>query len=84
LNYYKIAAFEKDLLCHSITHSINSFSQSTAPVWVKNVGAKSFPSSQKIFYANDFGAVSDTSTVNTKAIQKAIDECAAKAAVLLL
>jgi polygalacturonase len=58
--------------------SVTGFSQLTTPIWVKNVGAKTFPSSQKIFYANDFGAVSDTITVNTKAIQKAIDECAIK------
>jgi polygalacturonase len=58
--------------------SVTGFSQLSSPAWVKNVGAKTFPSAQKIFYANDFGAVSDTITVNTKAIQKAIDECAAK------
>jgi len=58
--------------------SVTGFSQTSVPSWVKNVGAKTFPTSQKIFYTNDFGAVSDTLTVNTKAIQKAIDECAAK------
>ena len=58
--------------------SVAGFSQLSSPAWVKNVGAKTFPSSQKIFYANDFGAVNDTITVNTKSIQKAIDECAAK------
>lgn len=46
--------------------------------WAKKVGAKSYPSSKKIYSVNDYGAVSDTVTVNTKAIQKAIDECAAK------
>ena len=46
--------------------------------WVSKVGAKSSPASKKIYSVNDFGAVSDTVTVNTKAIQKAIDECAAK------
>ncbi|MGB3008524.1 MAG: glycoside hydrolase family 28 protein [Chitinophagaceae bacterium] len=55
-------------------------SAQTIPVlpWVKNVGAKSFPSGKKVFVANDYGAVSDTVTVNTKSIQKAIDECAKK------
>ena len=47
-----------------------------APIWVKDVGAKSFPSVTKLYSVNDYGAVSDTSTVNTKAIQKAIDACA--------
>jgi len=57
---------------------VNAFSQLTTPAWVKNVGAKTFPSSKRIFFVNDFGAVSDTITLNTRAIQKAIDECAAK------
>jgi polygalacturonase len=51
-------------------------SQVTAPAWVKNVGAKIFPSSKKIFFANDFGAKSDTTFISTKAIQGVIDKCA--------
>jgi len=43
---------------------------------VKNVGAKTFPSPKKIFFANDFGAKSDTTFISTKAIQSAIDKCA--------
>lgn len=46
--------------------------------WAEKVGAVSFPSSRKIFTANNYGVVSDTVTINTKAIQKAIDDCAAK------
>lgn len=46
--------------------------------WTKRVGAKSFPAAQKIFMANDYGAVSDTTTMNTAFIQRAIDDCAAK------
>ena len=56
--------------------SISSTSQVTPPAWVKNVGAKTFPSSKKIFLANDFGAKSDTTLISTKAIQAAIDKCA--------
>jgi polygalacturonase len=56
------------------------FTQAQIPKldWVSKVGAKSFPVSKRIFIVNDFGAVSDTLTVNTKAIQAAIDQCAAK------
>ncbi len=50
--------------------------QVKTPSWVKKVGATSFPKSKKIFYVNDFGAVSDTVTINTKSIQNAIDACA--------
>ncbi|HEU5166979.1 MAG TPA: glycoside hydrolase family 28 protein [Chitinophagaceae bacterium] len=55
---------------------ISSTSQVAIPTWVKNVGAKTFPSSKKIFFANDFGAKSDTTFISTKAIQRAIDKCA--------
>jgi len=44
--------------------------------WAKDVGAKTFPSAKKVYYVNDFGAKSDTITINTKAIQRAIDACA--------
>jgi len=46
--------------------------------WVAKTGAKTFPSSQKIFSVNNYGAVSDTSTINTTFIQRAIDDCAAR------
>jgi len=39
--------------------------------WMKNVSAKTYPKSTKTYIANNFGALGD-------AIQKAIDECAAK------
>ena len=56
---------------------LNTLAQNPKMDWVNKVGAKSFPASKKIFSVNDYGAVSDTITVNTKAIQKAIDDCAA-------
>ena len=57
-------------ICHAAS------SQVAPPAWVKNVGAKTFPSAKRIFFANDFGAKSDTTIISTKAIQNAIDKCA--------
>ena len=48
------------------------------PAWLKSVGAESFPAGKKVYWANDFGAVGDSITLNTKAIQSAVDVCAAK------
>ena len=57
-------------ICHAAS------SQIVAPVWVKNVGAKTFPSAKRIFFVNDFGAKNDTTFISTKSIQNAIDKCA--------
>jgi polygalacturonase len=48
------------------------------PAWTKKVGAKSTPTIATIFNVSGYGAVSDGITLNTKAIQKTIDVCAAK------
>ncbi len=47
----------------------------TAMAWIKKVGAKTFPSSKKMFNTASYGVVSDTNIVNTASIQKAIDDC---------
>ena len=46
--------------------------------WVNDVGARKFPEKIKVFRVNDFGAVNDGKTLNTKAIQKAIDKCSGR------
>ncbi len=46
--------------------------------WVDNVGAHSYPSSEKVFVVNDYeGVRGDALTLCTEGIQRAIDECAA-------
>lgn len=49
----------------------------TVPAWVNKTGARKLPAGKKVFLVNDFGAKSDTAVVSTKAIQAAIDKCAA-------
>jgi len=46
--------------------------------WVNDVGARKIPVKTRVFKANDFGAVNDGKTMNTKAIQKAIDKCSGR------
>ena len=47
------------------------------PEWTKQVGAKTIPDKTTVFKVNDYGAVNDGKTPATKAIQVAIDACAA-------
>lgn len=46
--------------------------------WAKKVGATTFPQKKTLYKVNDFGAIGDGKALNTKAIQLAIDQCAAK------
>lgn len=50
----------------------------TALKWEKKTGARKIPKGKKIFNVTDFGARNDSLTLNTKAIQDAIDACASK------
>lgn len=45
--------------------------------WTKEVGAKKSPHRTTVYEATAYGAVNDGKTLNTKAIQAAIDACAA-------
>lgn len=51
---------------------------STLLAWVQNAGAKKMPANKTVFNVNKYGAVNDGKTLATKAIQSAIDACAAK------
>jgi len=44
--------------------------------WVSRTGSKFNPTSTKIFFADNYGAVADGKTNNARSIQKAIDACA--------
>lgn len=46
------------------------------PAWVAKVGSAPLKFKKEVFLANNFGARPDGHTLNTAAIQKAIDECA--------
>jgi polygalacturonase len=46
--------------------------------WVKDVGVKKFPKSKEVYNVKSYGAKNDGKTLNTKAIQTAIDACSAK------
>jgi polygalacturonase len=52
------------------------------PAWVKEVGAKSMPATKNSFSTAKYGAVGDGKTLNTQAIQKAIDAAAKKGGVV--
>ncbi|GGE99536.1 glycoside hydrolase family 28 protein [Hymenobacter cavernae] len=53
-----------------------------SPAWVKQVGAKTTPTSKAIFPVGKYKAVGDGKTLNTQAIQAAIDAAAKKGGIV--
>ena len=45
--------------------------------WMKDVGSQTYPQAKKTYNVADYGAQGDALKMNTEAIQKAIDDCAA-------
>lgn len=43
--------------------------------WAADVGARMHPENLRVYNVSDYGAVPDGKTINTKAIQNAIDDC---------
>ncbi|MVN20806.1 glycoside hydrolase family 28 protein [Mucilaginibacter sp. HMF7410] len=67
------------LLCTSfIGQKLMAQTAGTKMDWVSKVGAHSSPIKKTEFKVNAYGVVNDSTALNTKAIQKAIDACAAK------
>jgi polygalacturonase len=69
---------KKTILLPILLLTIHISAQNAKLDWVKKVGTRSFPAATKIFVANDYGAVSDSNTLSSPFIQKAIDACAAR------
>ena len=57
-----------------------SCTQSDSPdlSWAKEAGARTFPVETQTFNVTDYGTVADGKTLDTEAIQQAIDDCASK------
>lgn len=60
------------------SRQLHAGKDSTLPKWVNEVGAKKIPTGKTVFNASSYGAINDGKTLNTKAIQSAIDACASK------
>ncbi|MCC2547476.1 glycoside hydrolase family 28 protein [Hymenobacter sp. BT175] len=63
---------------NTLTHEPTAPTPNAEPAWVKQVGARTQPAAKASFATARFGAVGDGKTLNTAAIQKAIDAAARK------
>src|SRR5688500_2646958 len=74
-----IRLFAKFIIASLLFLSIvPSYGQEPNLDWTKKVGARKTPAKKKVYWVNNYGAVSDGKTVTTKAIQAAINDCATK------
>jgi polygalacturonase len=56
----------------------NTSTTTTDMSWVSKVGARKMPAVKTVFKVNAYGALNDGATLCSRAVQKAIDDCAAK------
>ena len=72
------------LLLLAISAFVRPVAPTADPDWVKQVGAKTMPTAKATFAAAKYGAVGNGKTMNTQALQKAIDAAAKKGGVVTL
>ncbi|WP_207534926.1 glycoside hydrolase family 28 protein [Desertivirga arenae] len=64
--------------CFCLLIFSSTYAKDQDPKWTKKVGSAKLSFRKAIYNVNNYGAVSDGKTLNTEAIQKAIDDCAVK------
>jgi exo-poly-alpha-galacturonosidase len=78
--FYNITGLEPDSPYSLIVKAVDASGEESAP---SNKVIQSTAPAMKVFNVTTYGAVGDGKTLNTKAIQKAIDECSAGGKVLI-